>query len=138
MAKFMNAPEANYVDFGGSNINKATVADGLFQDGSEEPIPDWSKAGVRLHLGKVKNALLTSELKKKIGDHDVRLGLNEWFYHLDYHSSSFQWVGTVTEYPQILNRVAADGSTAKFSGFNELESGIYQRDRKQTGAYFTE
>lgn len=81
-AKFMNAPEANYVDFGGSNINKATVADGLFQDGSEDAYTGLVE-GRRtwLHLGKVKNALLTSELKKKIGDHDVRLGLNEWFYH---------------------------------------------------------
>ena len=35
-AKFMNATEANYVDFCGSKIIIATVADGLFQDGSED------------------------------------------------------------------------------------------------------
>ena len=133
------APEANYVDFGGSNINKATVADGLFQDGSEDAYTGLVE-GRRtwLHLGKVKNALLTSELKKKIGDHDVRLGLNEWFYHLDYHSSSFQWVGTVTEYPQILNRVAADGSTAKFSEFNELSPEYTKGTENKLAAYFTD
>lgn len=138
-AKFMNAPEANYVDFGGSNINKATVADGLFQDGSEDAYTGLVE-GRRtwLHLGKVKNALLTSELKKKIGDHDVRLGLNEWFYHLDYHSSSFQWVGTVTEYPQILNRVVADGTTAKFSGFNELSPEYTKGTENKLAAYFTD
>lgn len=65
-AKFMNAPEANYVDFGGSNINKATVADGLFLDGSEDAYTGLVE-GRRtwLHLGKVKNALLTSELKRR-------------------------------------------------------------------------
>lgn len=36
-AKFMDAPQANYVDFGGSSIFKATAADNLFKDGSDTP-----------------------------------------------------------------------------------------------------
>ena len=76
--------------------------------------------------------------EKKIGDHDVRTGLNEWFYHLDYHSSSFQWVGTVTEYPQILNCVVADGTTAKFSGFNELSPEYTKGTENKLAAYFTD
>ncbi len=138
-AKFMNAPEANYVDFGGSNISEATATDGLFLDGSKEAYTGLVE-GRRtwLHFGKVKNALLTSELKKKVGNHDMRLGLNEWYYHLDYHSSSFQWIGTVTEYPQILNRREADGSTNKFRGFNELSPEYTKGYENKLAAYFTD
>ena len=138
-AKFMNAPEANYVDFGGSNISEATATDGLFLDDSKEAYTGLVE-GRRtwLHFGKVKNALLTSELKKKVGNHDMRLGLNEWYYHLDYHSSSFQWIGTVTEYPQILNRREADGSTNKFRGFNELSPEYTKGYENKLAAYFTD
>ena len=96
--KYMNAPEANYVDFGGSTITSVdetagyTYDDGTPYKGLIEGRRTW------LHIGK------------------LRLGLNEWYYHLDYHSSSFQWTGSVKEYPEILT--ASDGS--KFRGFNEL------------------
>lgn len=114
--KYMNAPEANYVDFGGSTISELSESDGyLSADGTPytglvEGRRTW------LHSGKVQNFLVTSELEKRLGNHQLRVGLNEWYYHLDYHSSSFQWVGSVKEYPEILTR--PDGS--RFYGFNEL------------------
>ena len=114
--KYMNAPEANYVDFGGSTITSVdetagyTYDDGTPYKGLIEGRRTW------LHIGKVQNFLLTSELQQRFGNHKLRLGLNEWYYHLDYHSSSFQWTGSVKEYPEILT--ASDGS--KFRGFNEL------------------
>lgn len=138
-AKYMNAPQANFVEFGGSNISEATATDGFFADGSSDAYTGLVE-GRRtwLHFGKVQNALLTSELKKKTGNHDWRLGLNEWYYHLDYHSSSFQWTGTVTEYPQILNRQEADGSTSKFRGFNELSPEYTKGYENKLAAYFTD
>ena len=41
------------------------------------------------------------------------------FYHLDYHSSSFQWVGTgyLNIRRDIKWPVVADGTTAKFQWF---------------------
>lgn len=137
-AKYMNAPEADYVDFGGSNINEATVADGLFTDNSESAYTGLVE-GRRtwLHLGKIQNALITSELNKQAGNHNLRLGLNEWYYHLDYHSSSFQWQATVTEYPQILTRQEADGSS-KFRGFNELSPEYTKGYENKLAAYFTD
>ena len=114
--KYMNAPEANYVDFGGSTISELsvedgyTLADGTPYSGLVEGRRTW------LHFGKVQNFLITSELEKRFGNHQLRFGLNEWYYYLDYHSSSFQWVGSVKEYPDILT--ASDGS--RFYGFNEL------------------
>ena len=104
------------MDFGGSTITSVdetagyTYDDGTPYKGLIEGRRTW------LHIGKVQNFLLTSELQQRFGNHKLRLGLNEWYYHLDYHSSSFQWTGSVKEYPEILT--ASDGS--KFRGFNEL------------------
>lgn len=137
--KFINAPAANYVDFGGSNISQAATADGLFEDGAKDAYTGLVE-GRRtwLHFGKVKNALFTSELKKQWGTHQLRLGLNEWYYQLDYHSSSFQWIGTVTEYPQVLGRREADGSLSKFRGFNELSPEYTKGYENKLAAYFTD
>ena len=104
----MDAPRANYVDFGGSTISEATAADGYtlangdVYEGLAEGRRTW------LHVGKVKNFLVTSELSKRFGTHDLRLGVNEWYYHLDYHSSSLQWMASVQEYPQLLHSTAVD------------------------------
>lgn len=120
-AKYMDSPHANFVDFGGSSIFQASAADNLFEDGSDTPYTGLAE-GRRtwIHIGKVKNALFTGELSKRFGNHDLRLGMNEWYYNLDYHSSSFQWIGTVSAYPEILTKHYDDGTSDKFRGFNEL------------------
>ena len=132
--KYMNAPEANYVDFGGSTISEVTEEDGYtLSDGTPysgliEGRRTW------LHIGKVRNILLTTELEKTFGNHRMNLGLNEWYYHLDYHSSSMQWTGTVQEYPEILT--AADGS--RFRGFNELSPEYTKGYENKLALYFTD
>ena len=136
-AKYMNAPEANYVDFGGSTISRATAADNLLlENGSAyEGLVEGRRTW--LHFGKVQNALLTTELKKQMGKHGVRLGLNEWFYHLDYHSSSFQWTATATETPEILTRT--DGTeSSKYRGFNELSPEYTKGYEHKLARYFTD
>ena len=76
--KYMDAPRANYVDFGGSTISEVTANDGVTlsngdpYEGLAEGRRTW------LHVGKVKNFLITSELNKTFGNHDLRLGVNEW------------------------------------------------------------
>ena len=136
-AKYMNAPEANYVDFGGSTISRATAADNLLLDNGSayEGLVEGRRTW--LHFGKVQNALLTTELKKQMGNHGVRLGLNEWFYHLDYHSSSFQWTATATETPEILTRTEGTGST-KYRGFNELSPEYTKGYENKLALYFTD
>lgn len=136
-AKYMNAPEANYVDFGGSTISRATAADNLLlENGSAyEGLVEGRRTW--LHFGKVQNALLTTELKKQMGNHGVRLGLNEWFYHLDYHSSSFQWTATATETPEILT--CTDGTeSSKYRGFNELSPEYTKGYENKLALYFTD
>ena len=136
-AKYMNAPEANYVDFGGSTISRVTAADNLLLDNGSayEGLVEGRRTW--LHFGKVQNALLTTELKKQMGNHGVRLGLNEWFYHLDYHSSSFQWTATATETPEILTRTEGTESS-KYRGFNELSPEYTKGYENKLALYFTD
>ena len=137
--KYMDAPHANYVDFGGSSIFKATDADNLFEDGSVTPYTGLAE-GRRswIHVGKVKNALFTGELTKRFGGHDLRIGLNEWYYNLDYHSSSFQWIGTVSAYPKILTKKYDDGTSDKFRGFNELSPEYTKGYENKLALYITD
>ena len=132
--KYMNAPEANYVDFGGSTISNVTadqgytLADGTPYSGLVDGRRTW------LHFGKVQNFLVTSELQKQFTNHNVRLGLNEWFYDLDYHSSSLQWTGSVKEYPDVL--VGPDGN--QFRGFNELSPEYTVGNENKLALYLTD
>ncbi len=138
-AKYMNAPHANFVDYGGSTIFQADASDNLFADGSETPYTGLAE-GRRswLHIGKVSNLLLTGELVKKSRNHKLRLGLNEWYYRLNYHSSSFQWTGTVSEYPDILTKRYDDGTSDKFRGFNELSPEYTKGYENKLAMYLTD
>lgn len=137
--KYMDAPKADYVDFGGSNITDTRdITDTkYYADGSNSPYERLIE-GRRtwLHFGKVKNFLITTELNKQSGNHALRLGLNEWYYHLDYHSSSFQWNATATEYPQILSTNV--NGTDKFFGFNELSPEYTKGYENKLAIYLTD
>ena len=138
--KYMDAPRANYVDFGGSTISEATAAaNGDVYEGLAEGRRTW------LHVGKVKNFLVTSELSKRFGTHDLRLGVNEWYYHLDYHSSSLQWMASVQEYPQLLHSTAVDpldptlsSQRAQTYGYNELSPEYTKGYENKLALYFTD
>ncbi|TGX83127.1 TonB-dependent receptor [Palleniella muris] len=109
--KWMDAPRAKYVDFGGSSISEVSADDNyMLDDGSTYT---GLKEGRRtwLHDGKVRNVLLTTELQKTFRTNTLKLGLNQWHYSLDYHSASMQWDATVEEYPRMLNSTY---------GYNEL------------------
>ena len=138
-AKYMDAPRANYVDFGGSSIFEATAADKLFMPDSDVPYTGLAE-GRRtwLHIGKVRNAMLTGELNMRCGTHHLRAGINEWYYYLNYHSSSFQWTGTVGAYPSVLTRHNTDGTHQKFHGFNELSPEYTKGYENKVAIYFTD
>ncbi|MDE6508997.1 MAG: TonB-dependent receptor, partial [Muribaculaceae bacterium] len=138
-AKYMLAPHADYCDFGGSSIFATDANDRLYKPGESRPYVGLAE-GRRtwLHAGKVSNALLTAELNKSYGNHDARIGINEWFYHLDYHSSSFQWTGTVSPYPDILVKHNADGTMSQFYGFNELSPEYTKGYENKLAVYLTD
>ena len=144
-AKYMNAPRANYVDYGGSTISQVSEADGYqLSDGSAysgyiEGRRTW------LHVGKVSNALLTTEISKQLNNHKLMIGLNEWYYHLNYYSSSFQWAGTVEAYPRSLSQMYVNPldptQTARRSetfGYNELSPEYTKGSENKLALYFTD
>lgn len=132
--KYMNAPKADYVDMGGSAISEVGESDGyLTPEGTPyKGLVDGRRSW--FHFGKINEFLLTSELQNRYGRHHLRLGLNEWYYHLDYHSSSVQWTASVQEYPEILT--AADGS--RFRGFNELSPEYTKGYENKLALYLTD
>ena len=144
-AKYMNAPRANFADYGGSTISKVSEADGYqLSDGSAysgyiEGRRTW------LHVGKVSNALLTTEISKQLNNHKLMIGLNEWYYHLNYYSSSFQWAGTVEAYPRTLSQMYVNPldptQTARRSetfGYNELSPEYTKGSENKLALYFTD
>lgn len=144
-AKYMNAPRANYVDYGGSTISQVSEADGYqLSDGAAysgyiEGRRTW------LHVGKVSNALLTTEISKQLNNHKLMIGLNEWYYHLNYYSSSFQWAGTVEAYPRTLSQMYVNPldptQTARRSetfGYNELSPEYTKGSENKLALYFTD
>ena len=143
--KYMDAPRANYVDFGGSTISEVTEADGytLSNGDAYEGLAEGRRTW--LHVGKVKNFLVTSELNKRFGNHDLRLGLNEWYYHLNYHSSSLQWMASTQAYPQLLNSTATNSLDPALSdqrvqtyGYNELSPEYTKGYENKLALYFTD
>lgn len=146
-AKYMYVPVANFVDFGGSTISNVTAADGYTLDENGQDAYEGLIEGRRtwLHFGKVTSGMFTTELNKLFGKHNVRLGLNEWYYHLNYHSSSLQWTGTVGAYPQVLYSMATDPSDptltptrTQFFGFNELSPEYTKGSENKLALYLTD
>lgn len=145
-AKYMNAPRANYVDYGGSTISQVSEADGYqLSDGSAysgyiEGRRTW------LHVGKVSNALLTTEISKQLNNHKLMIGLNEWYYHLNYYSSSFQWAGTVEAYPRTLSQMYVNpldptqtaAHRSETFGYNELSPEYTKGSENKLALYFTD
>lgn len=132
--KYMNAPKADYVDMGGSAISEAGESDGyLTPEGTPyKGLVDGRRSW--FHFGKINEFLLTSELQNRYGRHHLRLGLNEWYYHLDYHSSSVQWTASVQEYPEILTA----GDESRFRGFNELSPEYTKGYENKLALYLTD
>ena len=143
--KYMDAT-ANFTDFGGSTISH--IENGINMDDTNDANTYYKdnelysglKEGRRswLHSAKIKTFLATTELSKNNGLHDWRVGLNEWYYHINYKSNSTQWNGTVTEYPTILAFDNGSGTHQQFYGFNELSPEYTKGYENKLALYFTD
>lgn len=148
-AKYMDAPRANYVDFGGSTISdikNGVLGDNLLTTDEMGQTPYSGYVEGRrtwLHFGKVRSFMLTTELNKLFGRHNLRIGLNEWYYHLNYHSSSFQWYATVNEYPTVLygnyyNPFTRTTARTQTYDFNELSPEYTKGMENKLALYLTD
>ena len=91
-----------------------------------------------LNAGDIDEVLFTSELTRKLHNSTCRLGINEWYYHIDYTSCT-------TMYDQ---SVPADGSfpvrlydanlrDGYFYDYNKNASEYYRGHENKLAAYFT-
>ena len=64
---------------------------------SDDPYEDCEGAAPVCTRRQVKKLLIASELNKTFGNHDLRLGVNEWYYHRYYSSFSAMDASTVLE-----------------------------------------
>ena len=46
-------------------------------------------------------AVSYTHLMRNYGQHNLKIGLNEWNFDLNYWSASTQWDATVNEYPAV-------------------------------------
>ena len=79
-----------------------------------------------LNAGTIDEMLFTSELSKQFKTSTLRLGMNEWFYHVDYCSNT-------TMYDQ---SVPADGSYARRVWDANLRSDYFYDYNKNASEYY--
>ncbi len=138
--------DANYADFGGSSI--MNVKDGKVEGNTNTyydkngNLYTGQMEGRRIwfHGAKAKSFLMTSELLKNFGLHNLKIGINEWNFDINYCSSSTQWDATIQEYPEFLSHSTVADPTARLTyyGFNEISTDYAIGNENKLAAYFTD
>lgn len=144
-AKYTDA-KADYTDIIGSGIvniqngaNTTNTGDANYYHLNGQPYSGYMDARrTWLHASYVKSALLTTDISKQSGNHFWRLGLNQWYYEVDYHSHSMQWFSEVKEYPEIIQFDNANGNNQSFYGFNELSPEYTKGYENKLALFFTD
>ncbi len=144
-AKYTNA-QADYTDVIGSGIvniqngaNTTNTEDINYYHLHGQPYSGYIDARrTWLHASTVKTALLTTEISKQSGEHLWRLGLNQWYYAIDYHSNSMQWFSEVKEYPEIIHFDNQNGNDQTFYGFNQLGPEYTKGYENKLALFFTD
>ena len=138
--------DANYADFGGSSI--MNVKDGKVEGNTNTYYDKNGKLytgmmdGRRIwfHTAKAKSFLLTSEVMRNYGQHNLKIGLNEWNFDLNYWSASTQWDASVKEYPEFLSHSTVSDPTARttYYGFNKISTDYAIGNENKLAGYFTD
>lgn len=88
------------------SMEQKTLADGYSvknTDGSYTPYEGYVQSRMScFNRGTVDNFFFTTELSRKTDNMTWRVGLNEWYYKVDYASNTTMYDHTVGEYPDML------------------------------------
>ena len=88
------------------SIVEKTATDGYSvkgQDGSFTPYAGHVQSRMScFNRGKIDEFFFTTELSRKYDNMTWRIGVNEWYYDVDYASNTTMYDHTVEEYPQML------------------------------------
>lgn len=100
-----------------------------------------------LNRGFIDSFMFTTELSRKLGNGTWRLGLNEWFYDVDYASTTTMYdqsVPTDGSYPvRLYNADYASNNGRTYAGngyyydFNKNASEYYKGHENKVALYFT-
>lgn len=139
----------SYADVASTDVNGTTITDvdngkelgtdnahSYYIDG--KPFTGKRQGSVAyLHLGNVQNVLLTAELNKKFERHNTRLGVNSWWYKVDYHSNSTMFDRTVEAYPSLISHREGD-SMINFYNYNGVASEYYKGNESRSALYLSD
>ena len=91
-----------------------------------------------LNAGTIDECLFTSELTKKFSRSTLRLGINEWFYNIDYCSNTTMYDQSVpTDGTYALRLWDANKRDSYFYDFNKNASEYYKGHENKLALYLT-
>lgn len=91
-----------------------------------------------LNSGDINEFLFTSELSKKFRKSTLRVGVNEWYYHIDYTSNTTMYDQSVPSDGSYAVRLYDVGKrTSFFYDYNKNASEFYRGHENKTALYFT-
>lgn len=147
-AKMMKSHNS-YVWIGAPSINKVTdgVIEGTEGDpntsvyyinGTNEKFSGMKQNRIAsFHYGDIKSAMITSEFYKSINTHNLRLGINQWYYSALYWSNTIRFDHDVTEYPTMLSH-AENGTQVSNYAMNYGGSEYYDGNENKLALYMTD
>lgn len=127
------------------SIVEKTTTDGYSikeQDGSLTPYAGHVQSRMScFNRGSIDEFFFTTELSRKYNNMTWRVGLNEWYYDVDYASNTTMYDHTVEEYPQMLysantNEVHHYGDTPYYN-LNQNASEYYKGHENKLALYAT-
>ena len=91
-----------------------------------------------LNAGTIDEVLFTSELSKRFATSTLRVGLNEWYYNIDYCSNTTMYDQSVPEDGSYAVRLWDSKKTnSYFYDFNKNASEYYKGHENKLALYFT-
>lgn len=91
-----------------------------------------------LNAGDVREFMLTSELWKKYRNSTLRIGLNEWYYNVDYSSNTTMYDQSVPMNGEYAVRLYdANQRSGYFYDYNKNASEYYKGKENKLALYFT-
>lgn len=91
-----------------------------------------------LNAGTIDELLLTSELSKRFKTSTLRVGLNEWYYHVDYASNTTMYDQSVPADGGYAVRLwDANQRSSVFYDFNKNASEYYKGHENKLALYLT-
>ena len=117
----------------GLSIKKVTAADGYTYSDTHEAYSGYIQNRMSMiDFGKIHDAMMMAELSKQVKNHNVRLGINEWFNSIDYKGNSTRYQHELAANPRKLDY---NGNT--YSSFNSSGE-YYTGTENRTGLYLTD